>query len=140
MHHRQSAPDSWRRDGRILCPPCNDKFEQRKDKPMASTVPSNAKALREMYNLLEAHFDTEKGNYSGDYSDARIASETGLAEGFVKDCRVAAYGKLLPPSALDQAVRDLRELESLFLKTESEFREKMKDLQARVRGLQKRFD
>lgn len=109
---------------------------------MASVVPSPpaAAAWRKMNNLLEDNFDTASGVYKNEFSDERVAKESGLSPSVVKDYRTSAFGKLKPPSELDTAIRDLRELEALFLKSESEIKEKLKDLQARVRSLQKRFD
>lgn len=100
----------------------------------------NLKAQRELFNLLEAHFDPDKGAYTNGYSDGRIAKETGLSPNYVKDTRVAAYGKLKPPTELDQAVIDLRALEDAYLKTETEMKAAIKDLRTRIQALQKRFD
>lgn len=109
---------------------------------MATTqlTPTTVAAMRKVFSLLEDNFDPTAGRYLHEYSDARIAKETNISEDAVKKYRTDGFGKLKPPSELQIAINDLRELEGLFLRYESEVKDKLKDLQARIRNLQKRFD
>lgn len=97
-------------------------------------------AMRKVFSLLEDNFNAQEGAYLHGYSDETIAKETGISVDAVKKYRVDGFGKLKPPTELYKAIQDLRELETLFLRTESEMKEKLKDLQARIRNIQKRFD
>ena len=107
---------------------------------LTTVTPATGAALRKLFTLLEEKFDVASGQYAQDYSDERIAKETGISTEAVKSYRSSAFGKLRPPSELSKAVQDLADLESLFLKTEADMRDKIKQLQHQVRQLQKRFD
>ena len=106
----------------------------------ANPTPATGQALRKVFQLLEDNFDTDAGCFKNDYGDERIAKETGISLDAVKNYRTSAFGKLKPPTDLVLIERDLRELESLYLKTESEMKSALKDLQARMRNVQRRFD
>jgi predicted transcriptional regulator len=106
----------------------------------STVTPATGTALRKVFSLLEDNFNATEGVYLHGFSDESIAKETGISAEAVKNYRTAAFGKLKPPSELYKAVQDLADLETLFLKTESEMKEKLKDLQARIRLIQKRFD
>lgn len=103
-------------------------------------TPVTGLALRKVFQLLEDNFNPGDGVYLRDYDDARIAKETGVSENAVKEYRTAAFGKLKPPTELHKCKMDLDELEALFLKTDGEFRQQMKDLRQRVMQLQRKFD
>lgn len=97
-------------------------------------------ALRKVFQLLEDNFDAENGQYLEGYDDASIAKETGVSPNAVKEYRTAAFGKLKPPTELHKAKQDLDDLENLFLKTEGEIRQQIKDLRQRILNLQRKFD
>lgn len=103
-------------------------------------TPATGAALRKVFALLEDHFDTDAGRFRNDYDDARIAKETGISLDAVKNYRVAAFGKLKPPTELHNIQTQLRELEALYLKTEAEMKAGVKDLKARLLNLQRKFD
>jgi transposase len=89
-----------------------------------------------VYNL-----DADKGQYNAGYSDDKVAKETGISLETIKKTRIdGGFGKLRPPTELDQAKRQLDELETAFLRMDSELRNGIKDLKARILQLQKRFD
>ncbi len=108
--------------------------------PSHNPTPATGQALRKVFLSLEDNFDAEAGCYKNDYSDERIAKETGISPEAVKNYRVSAYGKLKPPTDLVLIERDLRELETLFLKTENEMKAALKDLRARIGTIQRKFD
>ena len=105
-----------------------------------SLTPQTITAMRKGFQLLEDHFDATNGVYTDDYSDDRIAKETKISLDAVKNYRTSAFGKLKPPSELYKCNMELRDLETLFLKFESEMTAKIKDLRARVQLLQRKFD
>jgi hypothetical protein len=103
-------------------------------------TPITGVALRKVFQLLEDNFDSEKGQFLHGYDDAQIAKETGVSPNAVKEYRTAAFGKLRPPSELDKAKQDLDQLETLFLKTESDMKQSIKDLRQRIMQIQRKFD
>ena len=106
----------------------------------AKITPVTGQALRKVFQMLEDNFDAGEGQYLHGFDDARIAKDTGVSENAVKEYRIAAFGKLKPPTELHKAKQDVEELEALFLKTEGEFRAQIKDVKQRVLQLQRRFD
>lgn len=114
-----------------VCPKC-----QEKDK-VTDISAAAMKRQRQMFLLLDEHFDIEAGCYDGDWSDARIAKETGLAENVVRHARDSAYGPIKINPVIVSAGKEIAEL-----------REKVKADLAAVRqladqtatDLQKRLD
>ncbi|MDC0720692.1 hypothetical protein [Nannocystis bainbridge] len=90
--------------------------------------PEAARALRDMYDLLDAHFQVETGLYTEGWSDEAIAGKTRLDVGTVAFYRDAAFGPTVNPR--------VRELEALISGLEDRFREEMAasaGLETRVR-------
>lgn len=106
----------------------------------ANPTPATAKALRDMFTLLDTVFDIEAGVYQEGYSDEKIAKETGISPDAVKNYRVQAYGKLKPPSEFHILTQQLRELETLYLQTDQTMKEGLKDLKAKIANMQRKFD
>lgn len=105
-----------------------------------SITPLTGKALRQVFQLLEDHFDGEAGCYKNDYTDERIAKETNISKEAVKQYRVNAFGKIKPPSEIEILRRELRELESFALTAENEMKTKAKDINLRLSAMERRFD
>lgn len=103
-------------------------------------TPTTGAALRKVFQLLEDNFDSTNGQFLNLYDDARIAKETGVSINAVKEYRTAAFGKLKPPSELEILKHELGELETFFLKTESEMKERIKDAHQRILQIQRKFD
>ncbi len=103
-------------------------------------TPVAGQALRKVFTLLENHFDTENGCYNGDWSDEKVAKETGISKDAVKGYRVSAFGKIKPPSEVAILRQELRELETFALQTENEIKQKTKDINLRLSALERRFD
>lgn len=97
-------------------------------------------AMRKVFAMLEDNFDGVKGVYLHDYSDERIAKETGISIDGVKKYRIDGFGKLRPPTELDIVKREVEELQSLFVTFENEFKEKLRDARARILTIQRKFD
>lgn len=103
-------------------------------------TPLAGKALRQVFALLEDHFDADAGQYVNDYTDERIAKETNISKDAVKQYRINAFGKIKAPTEIDNLRRELRELESFALQAENEMKQKAKDLTLRLSALERRFD
>lgn len=105
-----------------------------------SVTPVTVAAMRKVFALLEDYFDASNGIYKNGYSDKKIATETGLSVEAVKKYRVDGFGKLQAPSELITLRQQIDELETLFLKTETDIKAQIKDARARILQLQKGFD
>lgn len=106
----------------------------------AQITPQTVSAMRKVFAALEDNFDAVKGEYLHGYSDEKIAKETGISIDGVKKYRIDGFGKLKPPSELDNAKREIDELTELFVKFENEMKEKLKDARARILNMQRKFD
>lgn len=107
---------------------------------MEKVTVATGQALRKVFNILEHNFDAVKGIYLNDYSDIRVAKETGISENAVKDYRTSAFGKLRPPTELEVLKQQCNDLETLYLKMDSEFRNTLKDIRQRMLQLQRKYD
>lgn len=103
-------------------------------------TPAVARATRKMYQLLEDNFDPQAGQYLHGYSDERVAKECDISVDAVKTHRASAFGELQPPSEIALLKRQIDDLETFALKTETEVKAQLKDLRQRLLTLQKRFD
>lgn len=103
-------------------------------------TPLAGKALRQVFALLEDHFDADEGCYKNDYNDERIAKETNISRDAVKNYRINAFGKIKPPSEIAILRQELRELETFALQTENDIRAKVKDITLRLSAMERRFD
>lgn len=103
-------------------------------------TPLSGKALRAVFQLLEDQFDAEAGQYRGDWTDEKIAKETGISKEAVKQYRVNAFGKIKPPSEIGVLRQELRELETFALQTENDIKQRVKDITLRLSALERRFD
>lgn len=93
---------------------CPDCARKPKDKPMtAKASPAAMRAQAQMIQLLMQHFDTVDGRYVAEWSDARIAKDTGLAPDVVAEYRIAAFGEIKEPSELALIRADINTLEQL---------------------------
>lgn len=81
-----------------VCPKC-----QAKNDKVADMSAEASKRQRQMMHLLDDHFDEDQGRYVSDWSDERVAKETGLAGTFVSKFREDAYGPIRVHPALTQA-------------------------------------
>lgn len=70
-----------------------------------AATPAASKGIVEMYMLLDDKYDRATKRYKGDYSDARVAKETGLAEAVVAERRNKDFGPVITaPSAAELAM------------------------------------
>lgn len=102
--------------------------------------PISGQALRKVFQLLEDQFNVEEGCYLNDYSDERIAKETGISKDAVKNYRINAFGKIKPPNEMAVMRQELREIENLALQLDNDLRQKLKDFNLRMSQIERRFD
>lgn len=81
--------------------------------PPAQTVrsPAAATGLGLLYMALADNFDPVKGRYRGDWSDEKVAKETGLALDFVRQRRETDFGPLNEGPDTDRLRAELVALE-----------------------------
>ncbi len=105
-----------------------------------ASSPLAAKAMRQMFQLLEDNFDAEQGAYLHGYSDERVARECEISAAAVKHHRTLAFGKLKPPTELAVLNQEVEELQKLALQTDAEMRAKIKEINARISAIARKFD
>src|SRR4051812_31896511 len=81
--------------------------------PSRGAVPTESalKATSRALKLLGEHFDTERGAYAAEWSDRRVAEETGLSLAAVASYRTECFGEILVDPALEQLQLDVVALE-----------------------------
>jgi hypothetical protein len=125
------------RCSRATCPKCQEKSK------VTDISAAALKRQRQMFALLDEHFDTEEGAFEQGWSDAKIAKDTGLSESVVTQAREAAYGPIKVNPALLSAGREVAELRAKMAKdladlagmieqTKAEFEKRLGDLEAKV--------
>lgn len=102
----------WRVDPHV-CPDCQRKPKERPAPMTASPSPAAMKAQAEMFQLLSLHFDGDMGRYAKGWSDAKIASTTGLAVDMVTAFRTAGFGELKEAPEIVAIRAEIASLESL---------------------------
>lgn len=110
----------WRTDPHI-CPNCvaaKIKDKAMATKPAAPAAPAKLSpavmmAQVEMIQLLAQHFDPNEGRFATDWSDAKIATATGMHEDVVADYRRTAFGDIKEPSEITAIREELTSLERL---------------------------
>lgn len=74
--------------------------------------PAAATGLGLLYMALADNFDPTKGRYRGDWSDEKVAKETGLALDFVRQRRESDFGPIIAGPDLDRLRVELVALEN----------------------------
>lgn len=78
-----------------LCPKCIKNEEEKKE--VVKEVSQSGEAMRrqkKLYDILDAHFDVEKGAYEEGWDDKAVAVATELSESYVVKVREEVYGPL----------------------------------------------
>lgn len=91
------------------CPKCQEKAK------VTDISAAAMKRQRQMFLLLDEHFDVDNGSYANGWSDAQIAKETGLSESVVTHARESAYGPIKQSKELIAAGQELAELRKKIL-------------------------
>jgi uncharacterized protein YdaU (DUF1376 family) len=122
---------------RAVCPKCQEKAK------VTDISAAALKRQRQMFVLLDEHFDVDDGAFEQGWSDARVAKETGLAENVVIQAREAAYGPIKVNPAFVSAGRevaelktklakDLADIQGLLDQTKRDFEERLAQIEAKV--------
>ena len=109
----------WALDPHI-CPGCRSKANERKAMS-AKPSPDAMRAQAQMFNLLQTHFDPNKGVFSQNWDDARIAADTGLSVAVVVEYRETCFGKLKEPEEVQALRSDIAALEKLHQESSASF-------------------
>lgn len=83
--------------------------------PPAKPSQASRKALRQVFALLEDHYDEDRSAYSDGWSDARIAEATGIAVEVVTAHREDAFGPIVDP-VVERIEKRIAEIETRFIK------------------------
>lgn len=116
----------WALDPHI-CPGCRSKANERKAMS-AKPSPDAMRAQAQMFNLLQNHFDPNKGVFSQNWDDARIAADTGLSAAVVVEYRETCFGKLKEPEAVQALRNDIAALEKLHQEMADAWKVEVEDL------------
>lgn len=123
------ANQGWRLGKRPICPACAKATKHKEpamkaapSTPATPPTPDARAQRRDAHALIELTFDIAKGAFKDGYSDARIATETGVAEKWVKQRREDEFGPLKRPDEI------------------TELREQLADAEKSVAALKARFD
>ena len=94
----------------------------------AKPSPDAMRAQAQMFNLLQNHFDPNKGVFSQNWDDARIAADTGLSAAVVVEYRETCFGKLKEPEAVQALRSDIAALEKLHQEMADAWKVEVEDL------------
>lgn len=122
------------------CPQCQEA------KMTAKTSPSPAafSSQRAMWRLLEDNLERvgERCRYAREWSDDRVAKESGMAPQYVAEARAAEFGALVDPErealerALDALGARLDELDALHAQETKTLREDLARLRGRLQAME----
>lgn len=128
----------WRLDPHV-CPNCQKSEPKEGNMSGAKPSPAAMKAQVQMFTLLSAWFDADKGAYAKDWSDARVAKETGLAPELVIEYRRTGFGELKEPSEIAGLRNDIGALEALQRESAASFAQGIAELRGRLAKVAERF-
>ena len=109
-----------------------------KEKPMTSIAPTDqAKAAkRQAYGLLLDAYDDQNKRYRGDWSDQKIADQTGLSVAKVAQIREEDFGPAGPPPQLDNLKQQLVRIEDRLKAEETNILRSMESIDSLTKELQ----
>ena len=102
-------------------------------------TPAAMKAQATMFRLLSEHFDTEAGAFEPGWSDAGIATATGMSKDVVAEFRRAGFGEIKEPSDVAALRSDINALESLQREHAGSVNSEIAALRTRLATLSARF-
>lgn len=91
---------------RARCPACAGNVQRSEDETMEQS-PDALRKQRQMYNLIDEHFDAKRGAYAPGWDDARISKETGLSVPSVTRAREAVAGPIRVDPVIEEAMNSL---------------------------------
>jgi hypothetical protein len=128
----------WRiaEDGILAwCPSCQ---QAKGEKTMVTAEPvmvGSIKRQRALFDLIDAHFSIQHGNYAEGWSDARVASELGVTPDYVTKVRVEGWGPIRPPVEIDELRAELAEARLTFAKEFGDASLLLAEAKARAEGV-----
>lgn len=111
---RHFTSTGWALRNRSTCPACIKRKKEQKPMVTVAQIKSapapsfDAKAARrDAHELIAITFDIPTGQYRDEYSDERIAKETGVSIEWVKQRREDEFGPMKEPDELAQMRKQL---------------------------------
>lgn len=124
----------WSLDPHV-CPNCIAQANKERKTMSAKPSPDAMRAQAQMFNLLQSHFDADKGAFSNDWHDQRIATDTGLSVAVVREYRETCFGPLKEPAELQGIRNDLASIEKLQQESASAIAAEIAAMRARVNAV-----
>jgi hypothetical protein len=121
------------------CPDCLRASRAEEKTKMTKPSAAAMKAQTQMFRLLSDHFDVAAGAYSPPWSDAKIATDTGLSKDVVAEYRRAGFGEIKEPTELAAIRADINSLESLQREHAASVTADIASLRTRLSTLSARF-
>ena len=131
---RKFQQQGWAIDPNI-CPDCLAKPAKERSAMSAKPSPDAMRAQATMLTLLQTHFDVARGAYAKDWSDDKIAAETGMSKPLVVEYREACFGPIKEPAELRALRADISALETLQRESNSTITAEVASLRSRVLAL-----
>lgn len=122
-----------------ICPECLSHTYKERSKMSAKPSPDAMRAQAQMITLLQTHFNVERGAFTKDWDDARVASTTGIAKPLVIEYREACFGPLKEPPELAAIRADIASLERLHQESVNSFTVEVASLRSRLGDLSKKW-
>ena len=105
----------------------------------AKPTPAAMRAQALTISLLSEHFDPNKGVYAKDWSDKRIATETGLAPDLVVEYRRECFGELKEPDEVRALRDDINAVETLQREQHAALNQSIAELRANLAKVSARW-
>ncbi|MFZ2996250.1 hypothetical protein [Sphingobium sp.] len=121
------------------CPDCLKQASQERKTMSAKPSPTAMRAQAQMFTMLQTHFDTDKGAFAKEWSDDRVATETGLAKALVVEFRQTCFGELKEPDEVRALRSDISALETLARETNASFAAEIASLRTRLAAISSRW-
>lgn len=121
-----------------LCPDCIQASKERKTMS-AKPSPNAMRAQAQMFTLLQTHFDVTKGAFAKEWSDERVATETGIAVALVIEFRQTCFGELKEPDEVRVLRGDISALETLVRETVASVTGEIASMRTRLAAISKRW-
>lgn len=102
-------------------------------------TPAAMKAQANMFALLTTNFDSEAGTFTPGWSDAKVATDTGLAVEHVTEFSRAAFGELKEPSEVRALRDDINALDALAKEQAGSIQQEVASLRSRLAELSRRW-
>lgn len=123
----------------FLCEPCAEKAQKARRKMKIENIP-NPKIQRDVYRLLDDHFDESTRLYRNGWTDKKVAEAAKTSEQFVITLRRGAYGELAEDPAITALKGEMASLEQEAKRIEDDLLNKMAEISEKITKLHERIN